>query len=437
MPSEIRQLLDLPDTPTPRPRARRRIDAEGRRLPAGPPPPNSWLESSRWAPVTKSTQQTSIERNRFEVDSLPGIGEIPRPSSLIATCLRHMARNWTFQRDYNHYYLATLPTKLRTILLSYIASYGPEEGVGYGGLKSIMSPQDGNFNGFCGNDDFERLDLSGSIGRSIYFKQLQELIVATDNKKDNEESWDAAVRTIPKSPTMSLQSLKILSLANPPRTISWAKFLTFATSIPTVTHLSLANWPTPNLTPNSTTTTISSRYSPNLQYGGTNFYSHTLDSDWSEATALLRRLSNTLYSLEFLDLSGCDQWSAALRFHSTDCPGIDWVSRWGTIRTIKMHSLITLSPDDATKSPILRYKRAILNALELEKHIRRQRGWISVLCDEWDRYDWFWDNEFGMSMPSRGELESAYMEARVGRGQEEESQAGVGRALSSVQGFWD
>jgi hypothetical protein len=98
-----------------------------------------------------------------------------------------MARNWAFQRDYSRYYLATLPTKVRTILLSYIAYYGPEEGVGYGGLKSIMFPQDGTFDDFCGNDDFERLDLSGSIGRSVYFKQLQELIALAQTDKDDEE----------------------------------------------------------------------------------------------------------------------------------------------------------------------------------------------------------------------------------------------------------
>lgn len=416
MPSEIRQLLDLPDAPTPRPRARRAVDAEGRRLPAGPPPPDSWLETSRWAPARRSIQQpNSGGRNRCELDSLPGVMEFPAHSSLMATCLRHMARNWTFQRDYNRYYLAALPTKVRTILLSYIACYGPEEGVGYGGLKSIMFPQDGTFDGFCGNIDFERLDISGSIGRSIYFKQLRELIVPAQTDEDDEEFWDEKIRTIPQSLETPLHSLRMLSLSNPPRTISWAKLIAFAASIPTVTHLALANWPTPSLTPNSATTTMSSQYMSSLQYGGTNFYSHTIDSDWSEAASILRRLSNALYSLSYLDLSGCADWFPALRWVSPDSPGIDWVSRWGSIRTVRMHSLLTPSASSLTvKKEILRYKVAILNALELEKHIRRRRGWIVVETDEWGRYDGSWADAGGG--PTATEMESAYREAKVGRG---------------------
>ncbi len=414
MPSEIRQLLDLPDTPAPRPRARRRVDADGRRLPAGPPPPNSWLESSRWAPTMKPTQrQISGGRRRCELDSLPGVAEFPAHSSLMAACLRHMARDWTYQRDYNRYYLATLPTKVRTILLSNIASYGPEEGVGYGGLKSILFPQDDTFDGFCGNDDFERLDLSGSIGRSIFFKQLQELIAPAQVDEDSEESWDAASRAIPRSLTRPLQSLRYLSLSNPPPSISWAKLLAFTPSIPTVTHLSIANWPTPSLTPNSATTTMSSQYTSNIQYGGTSFYSHTIDSDWSEAASILRRLSNRLYSLSYLDISGCADWFPALRWTSTDSSGIDWVSRWGSVRTVHMHSLLTISPSSPTvKSEILRYKVAILNALELEKHVRRKRGWIFVETDEWDQHDGLWTDAGGG--PSATEMESAYREAKVG-----------------------
>jgi hypothetical protein len=324
-----------------------------------------------------------------------------------------MARKWSFQRDYNRYYLATLPTNVRTILLSYIAAYGPEEGVGYEGLKSIIFPQDGTYDGFCGNDDFERLDLSGSVGRSIFFKQLHELIAPVQTDEDNEESWDAASSTIPQSLTITLHTLRHLSLSNPPSSISWARLLAFAPSIPTVTHLSLANWPTPSLTPNSATTTMSSQYTSNAQYGGTNFYSHTVDSDWSEATSILRRLSNALYSLFYLDLSGCSDWFRALRWNYTDSPGIDWVSRWGSVRTVRMHSLLTPSPSSPTiKRDILRYKNAILNALELEKHVRRKRGWICVETDEWDRYDGLWTDAGGG--PTASEMEDAYREAKVG-----------------------
>jgi hypothetical protein len=431
MPSEISQLLDLPDTPTPRPRTRRPVDAEGRRLPAGPPPPNSWLQSSRWAPVGSSTQQRYSEgRKRCELGSLPGIAEFPAHSSLMATCLRHMARDWIVQRDYNRYYLATLPTNVRTILLSYIAVYGPEDGIGYEGLKSILLPQDGTFDGFGGNDDFERLDLSGSLGRSVFFKHIQELIAPAKKDEDSGESWEAVAGTIPKSLNIPFHSLKYLSLSNPPRNISWVKFLAFAPSVPTVTHLSLANWPTPCLTPNSATTTMSSLYMSNLQYGSTNFYSHTIDNDWSEAASILRRLSKALYSLSYIDVSGCVDWFPALRWDSPDSPGIDWVSRWGGIRTICMHSLLTVSASSLTvKTDIVRYKVAILNGLELEKFIRRKRGWITVETDEWDRYDELWIDAGGGS--TAAEMDNAYREAKVG------AWAGSGHLASSLDTeFW-
>jgi hypothetical protein len=347
-----------------------------------------------------------------------------------------MAVNWTFQRDYNRYYLATLPTKVRTILLSFIACYGPEEGVGYGGLKSIMFPQDGDLDGFCGNDDFERLDLSGSIGRSVYFKQLQELIVPAQTDEDDEESWDVAIHTIPKSLKTPLHSLRILSLSNPPRSISWAKLTTFATSIPTVTHLSLANWPTPSLTPNSATTTMSSRHTSNLQYGGMNFYSHTIDQDWSEAASILRRLSIALYSLSYLDLCGCIDWFPALRWSSPDSPGIDWVSRWGNIRTVRMYSLLTPSASSLTvKKEVLRYKCVILDALELEKHIRRRRGWIAVEHDEWTKYDGLWTDTGGG--PTATEMEDWYREAKVGRVEEPEAVRTAAGVSRGARGFWD
>jgi hypothetical protein len=78
-----------------------------------------------------------------------------------------------------------------------------------------------------------------------------------------------------------------------------------------------------------------------------------------------------------------------------------------------MKSNLTISPSSLTlKKDILRYKVAILDALELEKHIRRKRGWISVESDEWDRYDLLWtDSGVG---PTAVEMEIAFREAKVG-----------------------
>lgn len=105
-----------------------------------------------------------------------------------------------------------------------------------------------------------------------------------------------------------------------------------------------------------------------------------------------------------------------------------------------MHSLITITEENAYKKWILRYKCAILNALEVEKYIRRRRGWIFVERDEWEAYDSFWARHVveNLGMPSREELEGAYREARVGRGPQGEEELGtVWRMGSSAVGFWD
>ena len=58
-------------------------------------------------------------------------------------CLRRIASDWEFMRQYERNNLADLPTALRMQLLSNIAVYGPEGGVGFDGLKHIlMGPGD-------------------------------------------------------------------------------------------------------------------------------------------------------------------------------------------------------------------------------------------------------------------------------------------------------
>jgi hypothetical protein len=321
------------------------------------------------------------------------------------------------------------------MLLSYIATYGPDEGVGYGGLKAILRPGEVTAGEFSGNEDFERLDLTGALGRSIFFKQLQELLAPAPREGEGEEeSWDTQPHTIPKSINAPLRSLKILSLADPPKTISWAKFLAFAASIPTVTHLSLANWPTPSLTPNSITATMTSRYLKNLQYGGTNYYSHTLDQDWSEAASLLRRLSHALYSLEWLDLDGCDDWYPALRWGQPDSPGIDWNSCWGKVSVLRLHSGLDVPVEEASRAQIMRSKTAALNAMQVEKTIRRARGWITVHSDEWERYD-------GSRMYSgldKDVLEREYANVKGGRDRDRGFIATHGiRTLRNGGGVWE
>ncbi|KAI9742844.1 MAG: hypothetical protein M1818_003573 [Claussenomyces sp. TS43310] len=399
LPAPIRQLLDLPDTPAPPPRSRRRMDAFGRRLPAGPAPPRSWLQQSMYAPKQVQSK-TSTRRSRAQIDDLPGIAVFPKKRSLMHTCLKRLARDWHFYKEFDRHYLPSLPTGIRMALLSYVVIYGPEDGIGYDGLRSTVRPgvvlggdETGQLEDFSGNDDFRRLDLSRSIGNSISFKQLQDVISPSVPERDAEDSWETTIQSIPLSLSAPL-SVKYLSLSHPPSSISWKNLLNFANSIPTLTHLSLAFWPTPCLTPNCVTASISSRYAPDGQYGATGFYSHNLDNDWSEAANILRRLSNSLYSLEWLDLDGCADWAPALRWSST--PGIDWVGRWGKVRIVRLRNGTTLpeAGEDIGQQAyvvgtreLVQYKERILEGMEVEKWIRRLRGWITVEVDDWEKYD--------------------------------------------------
>jgi hypothetical protein len=90
---------------------------------------------------------------------------------------------------------------------------------------------------------------------------------------------------------------------------SWSDLLKISPNLNKITHLSLAYWPQPTTTPNAVTASISTRYG-SVSASGTPFYSD-LDDDWHEATNILRRLSVNTYSLEWLDLEGCN-WLKAL-----------------------------------------------------------------------------------------------------------------------------
>jgi hypothetical protein len=405
MPPNIRNLLDIPETPAPRPRGRRRIDANGRRLPAGPAPPRSWLQSSIHAGTSTLRAHDNNRIYPEDVGHLPNLPKIPR---LVGSCLMELATNWEYHKVYQQFYLPYLPTLIREALLSYVAVYGPENGIGSDGLESILGVSDIIDKDPERNDTFSRLDLSGSIGRSVSFKQIQALVMTPKTLEPVGESWDSEVLGIPMLPKAILPPLTHLSISHPPPNISWGRFLSFAEHIPTVTHLSLAHWPVPCHNPNSKTTKMHSEYVPPVQYGASNIYSHSLDDDWSEATSILRRLSQRLYCLVYLDLDGCTSWAPALRFDmmvqenqaaafstadtsmegtASHVDSIDWVDKWGRIQEIRLRSGYMLEDGTATNRDVFAYKRGILEAMKVQNWIRAKRGWIDVKFDSWDAYD--------------------------------------------------
>jgi hypothetical protein len=115
---------------------------------------------------------------------------------------------------------------------------------------------------------------------------------------------------------------------------SWSGLLKVAPSLSRLSSLSLAHWPSPTLTPHaaSTYTTIKNPFSPSLPgipYGGSDMYT-SYDGDWSEAANLLKILSRHLYCLQWLDLTGCGDWFAALSVAN----GAEWNGAWRGIEYI-------------------------------------------------------------------------------------------------------
>ncbi|CAG8958794.1 hypothetical protein HYFRA_00011745 [Hymenoscyphus fraxineus] len=415
LPPQTRQLLSQPETPPPRPRHRQpiRLGRNGRPI-AGPAPPRSWLlEGSRYAePVSELRKRQPERLYPTSIDHFPGLPETKGGRRLQDMCLRTMARNWEFVKEYERNNLAVIPTSHRMLLLSCIALYGPEEGVGYDGLSSLaILPSAGGeaadeaheevgFNPGINNETFHRLDLSGSIGRSLTFKQLIELVeIPTEPQEEPEEqlSWED---TIARPLSAVIPHLTHLSLSHPPRTVSWAKLLGLAKHIPALTHLSLAYWPVPTLTPNSQTVKVSSKYTRDIQYGATNMYSHTIDDNYQEAVDILRRLARTLYSIEFLDLSGCTDWLRAMTWHDGGemGPGLEWCNLWVKLSTLRLYSGVSLTPS-STNSEVAHFIKACKLQLEVQDtlnwwahpfSVRRRKIYTRVEIDDPSRYDGFW-----------------------------------------------
>ncbi|OBT73313.1 hypothetical protein VF21_08408 [Pseudogymnoascus sp. 05NY08] len=383
LPPSLRNLLDLPSTPTPRPRRPQRLDANGRRLPAGPAPPQSWLDSSRHAPKPEKEESTGVQSSRRPaLHHLPGITRKPRPGSLVDCSLRRMAEDWDFQNEYNQYHLASLPTRLRTLLLSYIAVYGPVDGVGYLGLERLLQlPKDDDSGQEVNNEDFTRLDLASAVGSSLSLKHVMRLIhPPTNDATPAAVSWDAPSppQSIRASPLIGLTHV---SLANPGPAASWVALLAFAGATPTLTHVSLASWPAPNLTPNATAINakMTARGSPVVNLAAEDRYAHSIDLDFSAAAAILRRLARRWYSLEYLDVDGCAEWWKAL-YWGTEDEGIDWAGDWARVRCISMRN-VEGGRGVRTSSPFGKSAAAKTFVREFEAYVRKHRGWIDIIKD--------------------------------------------------------
>ena len=287
---------------------------------------------------------------------------------------RKMAHHWDEMLEMEQYNLATLPVRMKALLLGNIGMYGPD--VVTIRTLQVLFLNRAELDGATGAEELKELDLSMLVGgggrwKGLTLKGLLHKMIISGRiheedelfpvlltspvpssllsfKDNNEslgnpqqhdplpESWDDEDDEsniinnnsyIPKSLTsIRFTDLTNLSLARPQFSYPsnpWSDLLALTKHLPTLTYLSLAYWPTPTLTPNSRTAYVSpsSRIagappstgplSTAIPLSGTHFYS-SMDDDWSEAAGILRRLSANTYCLQSLDLEGCAEWWPAL-----------------------------------------------------------------------------------------------------------------------------
>ncbi|KAH3919714.1 hypothetical protein HBH56_017830 [Parastagonospora nodorum] len=381
VPPDLRRILAIPEVNAPKPKAGTRLRMRGpggARPPPGPAAPTSWLKTSRYAP--KQTRDYGWkkpgERAASRLSHLARVTEtdfkrMPPPRSLRHHCLRTFAEHWVELSEYEQYYIPTLPMVLREALLSYLTLYGEEGCLDFKSFKILFQPEE---DGALEWEDVRFLDLTGVLGADFSLNDLGKCLkrvlsqVPEDLKAlslsdttskgkakapvDVADSWeeeidddDDAQPVLPAQLTVPhFTNLSRLSLAHAGECASWPDLLKISPNLNKITHLSLAYWPRPTLTPNSSTTSMVSDYA-RVSLGGTPFYSD-LDDDWHEASNILRRFSVNTYSLEWLDLEGC-QWIRALTWHpftpdttqhavdtwsiAAASPGPDWNDAWRRI----------------------------------------------------------------------------------------------------------
>lgn len=283
--------------------------------------------------------------------------------------MKKMAENWEWLSEYEQYNLATLPASLKSLLLSYLSVYSSDQGIDIDSFKALFL-MDTELEGGSGGVGLELMDLTGLLSFGLSLTDLQKYFLkpiepvspsrmqtedgstVPPNSRVKEpqnspktfrpdqsphfhtllDSWEdeasSLASDIPKSIAMNrFPDLRRLSLARAGAFASWRDLLSLTNNLPILTHLSLAYWPVPTMTPNSRVTFIESRH-VRINVSGTHIYSQ-LDHDWHEAANILRRLSNNTYCLKWLDIS-CTEWVPALTFRANYLTGSDrgrWVDR--------------------------------------------------------------------------------------------------------------
>jgi len=289
----------------------------------GPAAPESWSRRSSLNTLLtlrarrRSTTVGFEKRSRPDIllrfETLTGSNTGPRHGSpaLLHLALKVAAQHWDLFDREDLPALTELPIRLRLRLLSYLGYFGPPiDIVTFEALTKSDQP-------------IRCLDLAGLIGHgSLSMQRLTKSLKAAKTESTNiaavqpiADSWDSEDAIAPAlgpSPSISrFDDLTHLCISHPPPNVLWKDLLSLSKQIPKLTHLSLAYWPRPTLTPNLATTTVTSTHMPDLSAGGSHLYSG-IDRDYTEPASLLRQLSGNLLRLKWLDLEGCGDWMPAL-----------------------------------------------------------------------------------------------------------------------------
>ncbi|KAF2745559.1 hypothetical protein M011DRAFT_479061 [Sporormia fimetaria CBS 119925] len=360
IPQHLRQILQIPELEAPKPKGGRPVRRRGRigepRLPPGPAPPSSWVKERR-----RRVDFSRIGENDGPMKGVGGFGEMvkgylcdkaPQPRSLLDLCLKTFARDFIDLVEFEQYYLSALPTRLKEVLLSYVAVYAPSAVVDAATLGILFAGDEEH-----GSDakDIRFLDLSGQMSPRYTFADLKRALPHSTTPKPSKppplptnasslspttsnhapstpipENWDDEADTIPAlappSPTPFPHTpiftiLTHLSLSHPALRNPWPGLLSLAPSLNKLTHLSLSHWPIPT-----------SQYLSAPSSSSTSSTPEHAEIDWTPTATLLHRLSKQTYSLTHLDLEGC-AWIPALTYRAPSgirrAEGSDDASGWG------------------------------------------------------------------------------------------------------------
>lgn len=280
--------MQLPEAPPLRPR---RHD----RRTAGPPAPRSWLSAASRSASLRKMQQYDELRSR-DHRPLPG-QRLPEPGSLMDVVLKQFALDWEFQREYNHYFLYDLPTHVRMSLVAYLSLLRPD-GVSLDDLRVLLLPPVDDFTSDpdsshpsptplppnIANDTFTHLDLTNALAHpGITLPSISKLLFPPSSSPSlPQDSWEDdddedPSPSLPSLPTTLLPALTHLSLEIPPSrpcpAASWRHLLAFVSRAPHLTHLSLAFWPRPCLTPGAELAAVVGPHGREVAYSGTGPYS--------------------------------------------------------------------------------------------------------------------------------------------------------------------